>query len=167
MNQINLSNIKVVFIDFDDTAIVHLDHSRWDDFFTNAFNGEDKMYTLGERVYPMPGMYKFVKCINEANIPLYCLSVGYMSPTAVSKKKLLDKVYGIDSFKDVLIVGTWEYKTVLMLKYCNNFGLKSEEVLIVDDHVSTREEALSKGFNIASPQEIACRYLYHGDMLML
>ncbi len=160
MQQLELveNNIKLAFIDFDDTAIVHLDHGVWRDFTESRLKGTGDMYRLGKRTAPLPGMSNLLKQLKELKIPVFCLTVVDDSLIIKCKADVLDKAYGPGMFKDVIGVSSREGKMKFIKELRGEFLAAPCQVLIVDDHPDTVYEAIRKGMLTATPQEIVCRY---------
>ncbi len=158
MFPIDLADIKAAFIDFDDTAVIHLIQGEWNNWFKECFTGNDKAYTIGERVAPMPGMKQFLDILAFNTIPIYCLTQANSSIVVVPKKKVLDTLYGEDMFNDVIAVCSRDFKVVMLQRFCTEFGFEPKEILVVDDNPHIRDQAVEAGFRYMSPQEVAYRY---------
>lgn len=157
--RLDLSNIKVVFIDFDDSLCIHLNHATWLDWFSNCVFGNGDIYLTDGKCAPMPGMAEFIKDCIEANTTRICLTWAFADFVSEPKKKFINYHYGDNAIDKLYCIGTREYKVEFIREYCLNLGLKPWNVLIVEDHPETEEEAILEGYTIVTPQEISVRYL--------
>lgn len=158
MKPVDIDRFKVVFIDFDDSAVIHIDHGKWDNFNKDLWEGNENTYKLNERVVPLPGLMYLLKRfkVNHANV--YCVTWAYTSLVVKPKTAALIKAYGEGMFKEVISVCSREYKIKLMREFCSEYGIDTSDVLVIEDHPDTVHESLEAGYTVMTPQEVSCRY---------
>lgn len=159
MKEIDLDGVLVAFIDFDDTAVVHLDHGKWDGWFKHCVCDSPTPYFKEGRTAPMLGMKSFLDTLRLKGISAFCLTVSETSIVVVPKEKVLQKYYGDNCVEKVISVGSRELKTKFIKDYCDEFCVPLKCVFVVDDHPDTLCECQACGCKVATPQEICCRYL--------
>lgn len=158
IDKLSLAKIWVAFIDFDDTAVIHLVHNDWPDWFNNNLIGVPDSYFRNNRTAPMPGMKEFLDELMSRDIDIYCLTASDSSLVVEPKKAVLDTYYGEGVFKKVISCHPREYKIRLIQEYAHNNELAPRSILVVDDHPETIYECRKLGFTVATPQEICIRY---------
>lgn len=160
MSKINFAeaNIQVAFIDFDDTLVIHLNRSQWSDWFEGCLNGLPDPYLKNSRTAPMPGMKGLLSELADNNIPMFCLTWAWCSIVAKPKERVLDAYYGANIFEGVITTGTRQDKLRFIKRYCEEFCLEPNQVLVVDDHEDTVEECRDYGCKVMTPQEVCCLY---------
>lgn len=156
MSILRFCDIRTAFIDFDDCAIIHLDHSHWDDWFKAIFKGDGSVYKLNVRTAPLPGMNWLLKGLKAAGASIYCLTQSETSLVVKPKAQVLAEAYGSTMFDDVISTGTREEKIRLIKRYCKEFEIKPEEVLLVEDNPDTVAAGIETGLHVITPQEIVC-----------
>lgn len=156
----NWSKIKAAFFDFDDTLCIHLDHSPWLEWFRDCITGDGDIYLDKNKCAPMPCMEYLINDCKNAGIPRICLTWAQVDFVKEPKMKFIEHYYGDDAINKIYCTGTREDKVKFILEYCHEFGLKPEEVLVVEDNCSTIHEVLEAGCILMTPQEVAVRYTY-------
>lgn len=165
MKQFDLNTIRVAFIDFDDTAVIHLDHGKWGDWFDCCLRDNPAPYYRDGRTAPLPGMSNFLHELVKREIVTYCLTWDHVATTAIPKQKVLDSYYGEGRFKRVIVCCSREQKVKFIQEYCEQYNIKPYNVLVVDDTVATIDACHALGCTVATPQEICVRYLGLGSLV--
>lgn len=157
---VDLSKIKVAFLDFDDTMCIHLDHSQWHEWFRDCLTGSGEIYLDRSKCAPMPCMDYLINDLKNANILRICLTWAEVDFVKEPKEGFIRHYYGDDAINQLYCTGTREDKIKFIIQYCKTYGLKHEEVLVVEDNQNTISEVLMAGCVLMTPQEVAVRYTY-------
>ena len=106
LNEIDLSNIKVVIFDFDDTLAIHKDkefskhrsesEENFVNFYLNAYNKPNCFYDEIEPCIKSEILDVFIKELRKRNIKMYCLSGMNFTFHLKAKQSFINKHYGED-----------------------------------------------------------------------
>lgn len=143
-----IDKIKVVFLDFDDTLCFHYGveelnegHDFW---FKSMLEGKIDWYLNEEFHGVSKEMQDFVEFCKIHHISCHCLSWASNNIVYDAKRRLLDEKY--PSVKSLFLTGTREAKLEFMKDFCKANGLNRNQILLVDDHPTTRSEFRKEGF---------------------
>lgn len=143
-----LKNIKVVFLDFDDTLCLHynLEETKEsdDEFFKVMLNGSVNHYLDETRHGAVKELQDFVEVCTDVGIDCHCLSYSDTNLMYNAKRLFLDKKY--PNVKSLYFTGTREGKLKFMNDFCKATGVDKFQILLVDDHPSTRHKFRENGF---------------------
>lgn len=151
-----LSNIKVAFVDFDDTLYI------WDNLCQEV--NEPEMDKTGVRK-AVAGDYSFKRCrlntalveklrkLKENGVKLYCLTWVDTSLGAELKQKRIDLDCPELEMK-VIGAGRREVKVEVMREVASHMVIKANQVLLIDDLYITNEEARKANFIATTPLDI-------------
>ena len=153
LSDIDLSNIKVVIFDFDDTLAIHKDkyftktrretEEKFLEFYKNAYQNPAKFYEEIEPCYKSEVLYKFINDLRNKNIKMYCLSGMKFSFHLKAKQYFLDKHYGkgievlCTSSQELKLIGV---KILSKIEHC-----KLKEILLIDDREDVIEDLNQEG----------------------
>lgn len=145
MKNIDLSNIKIVIFDFDNTLAIHRDK----DFVKHRNESEDKRLNYYSSAYQNSKhffeeiepcdrsevLYNLIEELRNRNIKMYCLSGMKFSFHFNAKKEFINKNYGNDI--ELVSVGTQELKLdgIKIISKINNCNLN--EILFIEDLENT------------------------------
>lgn len=148
LSDIDLSNIKLVIFDFDDTLAIHKDRDFMKKHFENgqenknnyyfdAYMNPDSFYDDIEPCEKSEVLYSFVNILREKKIKMYCLSGMKFSFHLKAKQCFIDKHYG-DGI-EVIVAASQELKLqgVKVLQKVGN--CKLDEIIFIDDRQSVIE----------------------------
>lgn len=147
-----MQQIKLAFIDFDDTICVHpknrpiVGHEHWDKL---ALTGVD---IYKESVIPVR-MKQFIQDLVNDGIQLICLTHAPNTIIVDTKNDFLKKNYP-DCFTKLVATSTTAEKVTVMKTYSEALNIPPEEILFVDDLIATLEIAREAGFNVIHPLQI-------------
>ena len=145
----DLSGIKAVFFDFDDTLAIHDPEFETVNYWEKVWAQPDNVYD--ESVMPNEGIRLFLEELS--GVDKYCITWASNSLAAEVKQAWLDKNFP-GEFKKTICTATPKEKIRVLQVYASVFGLEPGEILFVDDLYSTLEMAMKAGFVIMTPQEI-------------
>lgn len=150
-----LSEYEAAFVDYDDTLCVRLLHEGNPEYYKKMLSG-DRNYYINEAVFmPGVGCRKLLHELKHSKV--ICLTWATTDIVKIPKQAFLDYYFN-GLVDDMVITGTREGKVKFMEIYAETYGIKHENILLVDDHPETRNEAFNKGFGIMSASEVAIRY---------
>lgn len=152
-----LDNIKLCFIDFDDTLCVRTSRVKNNDYYECLIREDVDIYTRKSRAIGA-GFHEFVKACKENNIKLFILTHSKSSLPCKTIMKYLDKTFGKGTFSDVIAVSTKEYKLNIIKEYARSYTATKSNVLFIDDDVYLVDMVYDDGFCVASPQEVALQF---------
>lgn len=148
---IDLSKVKVVLYDFDDTLCIHKNHQCFD---ANTYNTDILLY--GPETFkmckPNSAMKEFMNLCKSKNIRQGLASHVLSVKHADAKNKWVKKEYGIEL--EDYCVGHAEGKVEMMNAIHSAYGYSKDEILIIDDLYPTLEKAANEGFQACTPMEI-------------
>lgn len=157
--ELDLSIVKYAFLDFDDTLCVWTehdkDHERW---FKYMFR-EDPSYFAERKCYPLPGMDEMLRELNGNGVVCYGLSWMEYSFIAEAKTKWVHSVYGKSAVRYVIGTSSREGKIEFLKDFCTLGMVNRKEILLVEGHPITLNEARDEGFQIMSAAEVTVRYV--------
>lgn len=145
----DLSGIKAVFFDFDDTLAIQDHEFEIVNYWEKVWAQPDNVYD--ESVMPNEGIRLFLEELS--GVAKYCITWADNSLVVEVKQAWLDKNFP-GEFKKTICTATPEEKIRVMQVYASVFGLEPEEILFVDDLWSTIVMAKKAGFVVMTPQEI-------------
>ena len=159
--KIDLSSVKLVFCDYDDTACIHLcvgvcrpTQDEWLDLFN-----KDMENTYTELIPCVPNVaLKWFLSSHLKNIPKKILTWSDNTGLKNARKTFVDKYYP-GEFDNVIISPARESKTICMSVLAQELELSNDEILIIEDHPSTLNEAKAAGFLAVSTAEINALYI--------
>lgn len=152
------TNIKVAFLDFDDTLCIHLNKQRNKDEWFKAQVNQDLNYYLNEKKYrPMIGMNYLIHKLEDLKIPTFGLTCTEYSTVESLKLNFVHHYYG-NYIQKMICTATKEFKIKFIENYCNLKNIRLDNVLLVDDNSITIHLAMDAGINIRTPQEICACY---------
>lgn len=142
---------ELFFIDFDDTLCVRMKHEGNPDYYKRMLEG-DISYYLDRDVFLLgAGCKEMLEQIKDKRV--ICLTWATSDIVRVAKQAFLDH-YLPGCISEMIIVGTREGKVTTMDLFANVYGIKNDDIILIDDHPDTRKEAHLKGFDIMSASEI-------------
>ena len=153
LNEIDLSNIKVVIFDFDDTLAIHKDkefskhrsesEENFVNFYLNAYNKPNFFYDEIEPCIKSEILDVFIKELRKRNIKMYCLSGMNFTFHLKAKQSFINKHYGEDI--EILSTSSQELKLkgVKIIQKINNCNL--DEILFIDDRKDVIELLTQNG----------------------
>lgn len=164
LDDINLSNIKVVIFDFDDTLAIHKDkdfskhrsesEENFVNFYLNAYSKPDCFYDEIEPCIKSEILYDFIEKLRKIKIKIkmYCLSGMKFSFHLKAKQSFINKHYG----KDIEVISTssqeLKLKGVKIIQKINNCNL--DEILFIDDRQDVIELLTQSGVKGISVEDI-------------
>lgn len=155
MLSFNVKNIKAAFIDFDDTACVHLVHGEYD---TDDYLFMDRMPYDDWGSKPLPGLKFLLAALMVQKADIYCLTYVWESLILSLKKRWLDCKYKAGTFTDVIGVSSNEYKLRMIKLYAKRRRIPMSSILVVDDNQGVIELASAEGCVCMTPQEVVARF---------
>lgn len=159
--KVDLGSVKLVVCDYDDTACIHLSiglrrptQDEWLDLFK-----KDKENTYTELIPCVHNVaLKWFLSNYFKGIPKSILTWSDNISLRNARKAFVDKYYP-GEFNSILISSTREGKTACMSVLAQELELSNDEILIIEDHPSTLNEAKSAGFLAVSTAEINALYI--------
>lgn len=155
IKNINLSKLKVVIFDFDDTLAIHKDadykkhRGESEDkrlvFCVNAYQNSEDFYENIEPCLKSKVLYKFINELRNKNIKMYCLSGMSFSFHFKAKQSFINRHYGDDI--ELISSASQELKLpgVKIIKRIVDCELN--EILFIDDNKEVIELMKSNGIN--------------------
>lgn len=161
---LDLQNIKVAFLDFDDTLCIHLSHLRiYNDWFQAQITDNKKYYLNRDLFAPQPGMKTLIQKLEQNNIPTFGLTMTEYSTVEPLKLAFVHHYYG-NYMKKMICTSTKEHKISFIKRYCELYNFDSlKNVLLVDNNTDTIHMAMDAGIDIRTPQEISV-YFAKGEV---
>lgn len=152
--------LKAVFLDFDDTLIVHDPFKVWDsDTFNQNVCNHSNNYARSKM---NPEMYKFLDSCAKAGTPIFGLSWCNNSLVVDNKQEYLNAVYPRFSIK-MIGVSSPEEKVKCLCDWCKAKDIKPHEVIFVDDMYSTVNAVQDTGFIAISASAL---FTYGADYVL-
>lgn len=153
----NLDEIKVVFMDFDDTICVRMDRNQKDDNYFKYMLERDWTFFNRNNRKVGRGIPEFILECKKRHIKLYGLTWGNSNLAYHAKLGWLDNTFN-GAFEDVIFTRSSEYKLNILKMYSEITGIKRDQILFVDDTPDIVDDACDEGFIGAGPQQIAILY---------
>lgn len=159
--KVDLGSVKLVVCDYDDTVCIHLSigvrrptQVEWLDLFK-----KDKENTYTELIPCVHNVaLKWFLSNYFKGIPKSILTWSDNISLRNARKAFVDKYYP-GEFNNILISSTREGKTSCMSVLAQELELSNDEILIIEDHPSTLNEAKAAGFLAVSTAEINALYV--------
>lgn len=151
---IDLSRVKLVLFDFDDTLCIHSKHWNHDsDGYNKAmFTGDTSWWERNSCEYSKE-MMKLVNYCRDNGIDMGLISAVEFCATSVTKLDWVKQKYGVDMKNFCTSAGQSSKKD--MVNYIiRAYGLEADSILFVDDYYSHVSQVASLGVQAASPMEI-------------
>lgn len=145
----DLSRIKVMFFDFDNTLAIHERMCEIPDYTLKILEDPENVYN--QYTKPNAGIKLFLESFKST--PKFCITLTTTSLEGEVKQMWLDKNFS-GEFSKTICTATLEEKVNVMCTYAKVFKLKPEEILFIDDHVETTSLAKDAGVVVMTPQEI-------------
>lgn len=155
---INLDEIKLVLIDFDDTLAIHTDFSEWEDYFDSNLTETYDCFERGKYMQPLPGMLEFLRLIHERDIATYCVTWISYSTSLKGKLKFIEENYFEGAVWQIVGCAKKLGKVKFAKEYCKANGIKLNQVLLIDDRDDVRKAAKKAGIQAIQPQYISAVY---------
>ena len=158
---IDLKNIKLVFVDYDDTLCIHrhvdIEPPSHEDWVKAQVNGDIMQYISSQFDYS-PAVKFYINTLFKQGAELYVLTWDNINALYMARKKFLSLYYGKDTFKDVIITNQRYTKVDIAKDYARIKGITPDKVLMIDDHPDTRFEFKQAGFSTVSVSELSMMY---------
>mgnify|MGYP004460636633 CR=1 FL=1 len=161
-NGIDLSKIKVVIFDFDDTLAVHRNRDYQErrceseesliGYYLNAYLYPNSFYNDIEPCDISESIFKLVNILRKNNVKMYCVSGMRFSFHLKAKENFVHKYYGNDI--EVISAGSQELKidAIKVISKLNNCNLN--EILFIDDMVDNVVRFNKMGINGLLPENV-------------
>lgn len=154
--QFVLSSIKFVFADYDDTLCFgysveddYTEHTAWRH---SMLSGNTDWYLDTNKYGASCDIQDFLELCVSNSIPCNCLTCGGSNICYNSKKKFLDIEYPcVDS---LYIAGSREGKLKFVKGFCEVMNVGMNQILLIDDHPTTRSEFQKAGAFAVSPNTV-------------
>ena len=162
MQNINLSSLKVVIFDFDDTLAIHRDkdfdiHRNENEdkrlgYYLNAYENPDTFYEEIEPCDRSESLYNFINELRKNNIKMYALSGMKFSFHFKAKENFINKHYGNDI--ELISAGSQQLKLdgIKILQKHNKCALN--EILFVEDLEDTINYLKNNGINVIKVNDL-------------
>ena len=159
---IDLSKIKVVIFDFDDTLAVHRNRDYQErrceseenlfDYYLNAYLYPNSFYNDIEPCDISESIFKLVNILRKNNVKMYCVSGMRFSFHLKAKENFVHKYYGNDI--EMISAGSQELKidAIKVISKLNNCNL--DEILFIDDMVDNVVRFNKMGINGLLPENV-------------
>ena len=160
--KINLSNIKVVIFDFDDTLAIHKDkdyikhrnksEEKLFNYYLNAYLNPNSFYDSIEPCDISKSIFKLIAILRKNNVKMYCVSGMKFSFHFKAKENFVHKYYGNDI--EMISAKNQELKVEVakIISKINNCNLN--EILFIDDIVKNINTFNKIGINALLPDDI-------------
>lgn len=149
--KINLTNLKIVLFDFDNTLCIHNEHKT-----KTSIEFETDILKYGEKVFceaeSNTHMKAFIDLCIKHNICIGLISTTKSCKRADEKLKWAQLKYNTKFHN--YCVGTQEAKLEMMEALANASGYTKDEIAIVDDYWYQLNRANNAGFRAYSPMQI-------------
>jgi len=156
LSDIDLSNIKMVIFDFDDTLAIHKDRDFMKKHFENgqdsknnyylgAYTNPDSFYDDIEPCEKSEALFRLTLLLRERGIKMYCLSGMKFSFHLNAKQAFVDKHYGKGI--EVISAASQELKLQGVKILQKVINCKENEILFIDDRKAVIELLVEGGVN--------------------
>ena len=161
--KINLSNIKVVIFDFDDTLAIHKDkdyikhrnksEENLFNYYLNAYLNPNSFYETIEPCNISKSILKLIAILRKNNVKMYCVSGMKFSFHFKAKENFVHKYYGNDI--EMMSTKNQELKVDAVKIICKINNCNLNEVLFIDDIEKNITNFKELGINALLPNEVA------------
>lgn len=163
LSDMDLSNIKLVIFDFDDTLAIHKDRDFMKKHFENgqdsknnyyfgAYTNPDSFYDNIEPCEKSEALYRLTLLLRERDIKMYCLSGMKFSFHLKAKQAFVDEHYGKGI--EVISAASQELKLQGVKILQKVINCKENEILFIDDRQSVIELLRENGIKGLLADEI-------------
>lgn len=153
----DLTDVKLVAFDFDDTLYIHDKRNDTDktdlEYYAGLMTKETDYYDPS-RFSDIMGQLMFE--LNSRHIDMAVCSHTSFAGAAHTKVEAAEAHYGYPLIN--LCSGLPDYKHVILAAYALANGLKHEEILLIDDQYINLRNAEASGFKAANPMEVVLHY---------
>lgn len=156
--KLNLDNIKLIVLDYDDTLCIHLHNGvtrpseqDWDDLTKEA---KENTYLDLVPCGPNKALKLFLDTYFE-HTEKHLLTWSNTKRLILARKAFIEKYYDTEHFTKYEAVPTREDKVHYLFLMAAYKGLCKNEILLIEDHPSTLNEARNAGFMAISTAEIS------------
>lgn len=162
-NVLDISNVKLVLCDYDDTACIHIHlgksrptHSQY--LLACAQRLEDYYINICPCIPNLSLKWFLSNYLKDADTRILTCSKeeGLIDARYTFLRKYYDNMFSI-----VHIVPKREQKLDLAIKLCEQIEIPRNEALLIEDHPTTLHEFSEEGFLKISTGEISALYLEH------
>lgn len=159
--QLNLSNVKYVLCDYDDTACIHLYINKTrptdEEWVALCEEGQDNTYTDIIPCRSNPALAWFLSnYFHETEKQIVTWSISTKLTNA--RKIFVDQHYP-EEFREVVVLNNREEKIKYMIDLGKKCGVNRDEILLIEDHPQTLNEAKERGFLGLTTAEINVLYI--------
>lgn len=147
----DITKLKCVFFDFDDTLCIHVNHSKRDQEMYNraAVAGDTTWYETG---FTNKQMQEFIALCTRYGVKMCLISAVANSQRSELKLKWVLENYGVEM--ENFCVGDWAQKKDMLLTLLQVENLRVDNVMIVDDNVDVLADCANHNLQACSPMEI-------------
>ena len=163
LSDIDLTNIKLVIFDFDDTLAIHKDRDFMkkhfengqdskNNYYSGAYINPDSFYDDIEPCEKSEALYRLTLLLRERGIKMYCLSGMKFSFHLKAKQAFVDKHYG----KGIEVISAASQELKLQGVKILQKVIKCElgEVMFIDDRQTVIELLKDNGVKGLLAEEI-------------
>lgn len=150
---IDLSKVRYVFFDFDDTLCIHKNRQflKYEDYIKLLYQEKENI-SLWSPNDKSQHMQRFMDLCFSKYISMYLISWVKTSLESNIKQKWVFKTYGY--LLENMCVGSIELKTEIIQYFCSAKNISTDSVLIIDDSPEVLNNAAKNNIQAASPMEI-------------
>lgn len=150
---VDLTNIKLVIFDFDDTLCIHYKHGYTED---DELELTLKVYMSNKSPWcdhaKNRHMQEFINECVERKLPMGMMSLVTSFKHSERKIHWIKEQYGVDM--ENYSVGNRKDKLKLLKSLALALGLDHRQILFIDDRSDTLNEVAENGFIAVSPMQI-------------
>ena len=162
-----LEDIKIVLVDYDDTACIHR-HLRVDDLVRKNWNKalieNDEDFYMDISLYSYsPALQWLLGKLNESGAKGICITWSETNRLDNARRRFLFNYYG-SNISDLVMVGTREGKLSYAESMSEVLSIPKSNILIIEDHPSTIIEFRRAGFKALSMSEVCLEYEAETDV---
>ncbi|MCM1215095.1 MAG: hypothetical protein NC548_11310 [Lachnospiraceae bacterium] len=135
----DLSKVKVVFCDWDDTLAIHNKNEHWhdhDEYLKSGFCDSDEYYTETVRARPNVAIHALLSKLKTTNYVLTWCNYTFLLR---ARRKFLSMYYTDIDFSKIYVVASPDKKRQLIEDFMKVFGYKKTQVLLIEDRLDTLE----------------------------
>ena len=156
MCMIKIYNLDFVLFDFDDTLCIlsrsgHPDPETYNKEVIKE-TGMDWWDRIGCK--DNRHMKEFIKELEQKGIKMGLISQTSSYIHALRKNEWVKAHYGCDLLNFSVMNNRVEAKTKMMIAISNAYNIRRDRILLVDDKEAILSQAISYGFQAASPMEV-------------